>query len=34
VNVAYTGTIAGNSMSGTYSTDCGNARGAWSATKK
>lgn len=34
VLVKYTGTIKGDSMSGTYETDCGNAEGTWEASKK
>ncbi len=34
VQVSYDGTINGSRMSGTYATDCGNARGDWEATKK
>jgi hypothetical protein len=33
VQVAYTGSVSGNTMSGTYATDCGNAVGTWEATK-
>lgn len=31
--VSYTGTVSGNTMSGTYTTSCGNAQGTWKATK-
>lgn len=31
--VAYTGTVSGDTMSGTYATACGNARGQWSASR-
>lgn len=31
VTVNYAGTISGNSMSGTYATNCGNAYGNWQA---
>jgi hypothetical protein len=34
VLVEYTGKIDGDSMSGTYETDCGNAEGTWEASKK
>ena len=34
VSVDYTGAVAGNTMSGTYATDCGHARGAFTASKK
>jgi|KBSSwiStaDraftv2_1062776.scaffolds.fasta_scaffold137931_2 hypothetical protein len=34
VEVKYSGSIAGQSMSGTYQTDCGNAKGTWNAVKK
>jgi hypothetical protein len=35
VDVSYEGSVSddGSEMSGTYSTDCGNARGSWKATK-
>ncbi len=32
-SVAYVGTVAGSSMSGTYSTPCGNAKGNWTAKR-
>lgn len=31
--VSYTGTVSGDTMSGTYTTSCGNAQGTWKATK-
>jgi hypothetical protein len=31
--VSYTGTVSGTTMSGTYTTSCGNAQGTWKATK-
>ena len=35
VNVSYTGTLKGqDTISGSYSTDCGNASGDWTATRK
>ncbi len=33
VEVNYTGTVFGDTMSGTYSTTCDNARGEWEAEK-
>ena len=35
VTIAYQGTLSGDTMSGTYSAgpDCGNAKGAWEATR-
>jgi hypothetical protein len=33
VEVNYTGTVSGDSMSGTYATSCGNAEGDWEASK-
>jgi hypothetical protein len=32
-SVDYVGTVAGSTMSGTYSTDCGKARGGWNAKR-
>lgn len=34
VTVRYVGTVSGTTMSGTYATDCGQARGTWTAAKK
>jgi hypothetical protein len=34
VVVNYTGQISGATISGTYETDCGNARGSWTANKQ
>ena len=34
VQVSYDGSVSGNKMQGTYATTCGNAKGAWAATKK
>ena len=34
VSVGYNGTVSGSSMAGTYATDCGNARGTWTASRK
>jgi hypothetical protein len=34
VTVEYSGTVASTTMSGTYATDCGKARGSWTATRK
>ena len=31
--INYTGTVSGNTMSGTYISACGNSKGAWSAVK-
>jgi hypothetical protein len=31
--INYTGTVSGNTMSGTYTSACGNSRGTWSAVK-
>ena len=33
VEVAYTGSVSGTTMSGTYTTSCGNAQGNWEAKK-
>lgn len=33
VSVAYTGKLSGSTMTGTYATPCGNAKGSWSATR-
>jgi len=33
VEVAYTGSVSGTTMSGTYTTSCGNAEGNWEARK-
>lgn len=33
VTVAYDGTVAGSTMSGSYGTECGDARGTWSAAR-
>jgi hypothetical protein len=32
-SIQYDGTIDGNTMSGTYHSDCGNSTGTWTATK-
>jgi hypothetical protein len=33
VEVAYTGSVSGTTMSGTYTTSCGNAQGNWEARR-